>query len=81
MSAQHDTYRVSWSPEDREHVCLCAELASLSWLAKAPAAALKGIRRVVADVVADMLASGEAVPVGLAEKNYSGEFRVLEPQR
>ena len=59
------------------HVGLCAELASLSWLANAPAAALKGAHR----VVADMLASGEAVPVGLAEKNYSGEFRVLEQQR
>ena len=28
----------------------------------------------VADVVADMLASGEAVPDALAEKTYSGEL-------
>src|SRR6266702_1587496 len=26
------TYRVSWSPEDEEHVALCAEFPSLSWL-------------------------------------------------
>ena len=33
----------------------------------------------MADGVADMLASGEPVPVALAEKNYSGEFRVRIP--
>ena len=58
---------------------MCAKLPSLSWLAKTPEATLKGIPKVVADVVTDMLASGEAVPVALAEKNYSGEFRVRIP--
>ncbi|BCO26233.1 hypothetical protein MIZ03_1113 [Rhodoferax lithotrophicus] len=33
----------------------------------------------VADVATDMQASGEPVPVALAEKNYSGEFRVGIP--
>lgn len=56
-----------------------AEFPSLSWLAKTPEAALKGIRKVVADVVTEMLASGETVPAALAEKNYSGEFRVRIP--
>jgi predicted HicB family RNase H-like nuclease len=79
MNIQHYTYRVTWSPEDNEHVALCAEFASLSWLAKTPESALKGIQKVVADVVADMQASGEAVPVALAEKHYSGEFRVRIP--
>jgi len=41
---------------------LCAEFPSLSWLVKTPEAALKGIQKVVADVVTDMLASGESVP-------------------
>ena len=50
---------MTWSPEDNEHVALCAEFPSLSWLAKAPESALKGIQEVVVDVVADMLASGE----------------------
>ena len=79
MNIQHYTYRVTWSPEDNEHVALCAEFPSLSWLAKTPGSALKGIQKVVAEVVADMLATGEAVPVALAEKNYSGEFRVRIP--
>ncbi|RFO95199.1 toxin-antitoxin system HicB family antitoxin [Rhodoferax lacus] len=79
MSIQHYTYRVTWSPEDQEHVALCAEFPSLSWLAKTPEAALKGIQKVVVDVVADMQASGEPVPDALAEKSYSGEFRVRIP--
>ena len=76
MNIQHYTYRVTWSPEDGEHVGLCAEFPSLSWLAKTPQAALKGIQKVVVDVTADMLANGEPVPSALAEKNYSGEFRI-----
>ena len=79
MSVDHYTYRVTWSAEDGEHVGLCAEFPSLSWLAKTPETALKGIRRVVADAVADMQAAGEDIPVALAEKHYSGEFRVRIP--
>ena len=79
MNIKHYTYRVTWSPEDGEHVALCAEFPSLSWLAKTPEAALKGIQKVVAEVVTDMQASGESVPEPLAEKHYSGEFRVRIP--
>ena len=62
------TYRVTWSEEDKEHVGLCAEFPSLSWLAPTPEAALRGIRRAVADVVADLVASDEPVPEPLAGK-------------
>ncbi len=79
MTIEHYTYRVTWSAEDGEHVGLCAELPSLSWLAATPEAALKGIRKVVAEAVADMQVSGEPVPAPLAEKHYSGEFRVRIP--
>ena len=79
MNVDHYTYRVTWSSEDGEHVGLCAEFPSLSWLAKTPEAALKGIRQVVAETIADMHASGEVIPVPLAEKHYSGEFRVRIP--
>lgn len=79
MQADHYTYRVTWSAEDKEHVGLCAEFPSLSWLAKTPEDALKGIRQVVAASVKDMRAAGEPVPVALAEKHYSGEFRVRIP--
>ncbi len=79
MSTPHYTYRVTWSPEDGEHLGLCAEFPSLSWLAATPEGALKGIRKAVADVVADLQANGEPVPEALAEKRYSGEFRVRIP--
>jgi|SRR5580692_13036047 predicted HicB family RNase H-like nuclease len=73
------TYRVTWSSEDQEYVGLCAEFPSLSWLAATPEGALKGIRTVVADAAADMQESGEPVPQPLAEKHYSGQFRVRIP--
>jgi len=73
------TYRVTWSEEDNEHVGLCAEFPSLSWLAPNPEAALKGIRKVVAEVVADLEANGEPGPVPLATKPYSGKFMVRVP--
>jgi len=73
------TYRVTWSEEDSEHIGLCAEFPSLSWLAATPEAALKGIRKLVADVVADMASTGEQIPEPLATKHYSGKFMVRVP--
>ena len=54
-ASQNDyyTYRVTWSDEDQEHVGLCTEFPSLSWLATTPETALRGIRKVVAEVVAE----------------------------
>ena len=79
MNIDHYTYRVTWSAEDGEHAGLCAEFPSLSWLAATPEKALAGIRQVVAETVADMQRSGEQIPNALAEKHYSGEFRVRIP--
>ena len=79
MNPDHYTYRVTWSPEDGEHVGLCVELRSLSWLAATPEAALLGIRQMVSEAVADMQSTGETVPEPLAERHYSGEFRVRIP--
>ncbi|HKT95051.1 MAG TPA: toxin-antitoxin system HicB family antitoxin [Paraburkholderia sp.] len=79
MTQDHYTYRITWSPEDGEHVGLCAAFPSLSWLDKTPEGALKGIRRVVADVVRDMAANGEKVPEPIADRAYSGEFKVRIP--
>ena len=56
------TYRITWSPEDQCHVGTCVEFPSLSWLAETPEAALEGIRRLVADCIEDMAASGEHPP-------------------
>jgi predicted RNase H-like HicB family nuclease len=41
MNINHYTYRVTWSAEDNEHVGLCAEFPSLSWLAPTPEKALQ----------------------------------------
>ena len=79
MSLDHYTYRVTWSAEDAEHVGLCAEFPSLSWLAPTPEEALSGIRAVGADVVRDLRAAGEPVPDAIAERRYSGELRVRIP--
>jgi predicted HicB family RNase H-like nuclease len=73
------TYRVTWSEDDKEYVGLCAEFPSLSWLARTPEAALKGIRKVVADVVKDMRETGEVAPKPFASRRYSGKFMVRVP--
>jgi predicted HicB family RNase H-like nuclease len=75
----HYTYRVTWSEDDQEYVGLCAEFPSLSWLSTSPEAALRGIRGVVADVVADMNKSHEPVPDPLASRKFSGKFMVRIP--
>lgn len=79
MNVDHYTYRVTWSAEDQEHVGLCAEFPSLSWLAASPQEALAGIREVVAGCVRDMAASAEQVPEPIADRRYSGEFKIRIP--
>jgi hypothetical protein len=54
MSVDHYTYRVTWSSEDDEHVGLCIEFPSLSWLSKTPGDALTGIQKMVAETIADL---------------------------
>ena len=73
------TYRVTWSEEDGEHVGLCTEFPSLSWLAPTPGGALRGVRQLVAEVVADMAANGETAPAPLAVRPFSGKFVVRVP--
>lgn len=73
------TYRVTWSDDDGEYVGLCVEFPSLSWLSKTPETALRGIRKVVSDVVDDMLSNSESVPDPLSCRRYSGKFMVRVP--
>jgi len=75
----HYTYRVTWSEEDNEYIGLCAEFPSLSWLSKTPESALKGILKVVAEIIKDMKKNGEEIPQPLSGKNYSGKFMVRVP--
>ena len=73
------TYRITWSEDDREFVGLCLEFPSLSWLAKNPEAALKGIRRVVKEAVQEMESCGESPPSPISGRSYSGKFIVRIP--
>ncbi len=81
MTKLHDryTYRLTWSEEDQEHVGLCAEFPSLSWLAATPEKALAGIRKLVKEVLSDMTSNGESQPEPIALKSYSGKFMVRVP--
>lgn len=72
-------YRVLWSEEDQEYVGLCSEFPSLSWLEKTQEKALKGIRKLVAECVADLKENGEDIPQAIATKQYSGKFMVRVP--
>jgi len=76
MSENHYTYRIEWSPEDREWVGLCVEFPSLPWLDADPAGAVGGIVQLVADVVKDIYAEGERPPQPLSERHYSGKVMV-----
>lgn len=82
MDVRHCTYRVTWSPEDREYVGLCAEFPSLSWLSGTQGKALAGIVRGVGEVADDMLANGEGLLESLSAKSWSGKFQVrIPPER
>ncbi len=73
------TYRVTWSEEDGEHVGLCAEFPSLSWLEKTPEKALMGIRKLVRETVADLKRNDAPVPAPISTRSYSGKFMVRVP--
>jgi predicted HicB family RNase H-like nuclease len=75
----HYAYRVLWSEEDQEYVGQCAEFASLSWLAGSHEAALRGIRKLVAHVIADLMKEGEPIPEPIATRTFSGKFVVRVP--
>ncbi len=73
------TYRVTWSEEDGEHVGLCAEFPSLSWLDSNPEQALAGIRKLVRACVKDMVLNKEPVPEPISARSFSGKFIVRVP--
>ena len=76
INHKHYTYRIVWSDEDQEFVGLCAEYPSLSYLATDEYQALQGIQSLVQDVINDMDALGEEIPVPISQRNYSGKFQV-----
>jgi predicted HicB family RNase H-like nuclease len=72
----HYTYRVTWSAEDDEFLATCAEFPSLSRLASSQVGALRGLEKLLQDVIADMTEQGEQVPRPFAERSYSGKFNL-----
>ena len=70
------SFRVFFSPEDREWVATCAEMPGLSWLAGSPAKALRGLEGVIKEVIEDMHSTGEPIPVPFVDRIYSGKFNV-----
>ena len=81
MALKNDryTYRVTWSEDDNEYVGLCAEFPSLSWLARTPEAALRGVRKLVTDVIQDLRDNSEDIPEPISSRKYSGKFMVRVP--
>ncbi|NCD21201.1 MAG: toxin-antitoxin system HicB family antitoxin [Actinobacteria bacterium] len=69
-------YRVTWSEEDGEFVATCVEFPSLSWLAGTPEEALRGLRDLVTEVIADLDGADEQAPEPLSTKSYSGKFNL-----
>ena len=73
------TYRVTWSEEDQEHVGLCAEFPSLSWLEDDPIAALSGIRKLVSETIDDLRKDDEPIPEPFSIREYSGKVLLRVP--
>jgi predicted HicB family RNase H-like nuclease len=73
------SYKIFWSEEDKEYAGLCLEFHSLSWLAKTPESALRGIRKVVAECVADIRNNGETPPTPYSSRKFSGKLMVRIP--
>ncbi|WP_166983181.1 type II toxin-antitoxin system HicB family antitoxin [Paramicrobacterium fandaimingii] len=72
-------YRVLWSPEDDAHVGLVSEFPSLSWIDDDAVAALRGIRDLVSETLNEMAAAGDEPPRPIADRQYSGSFKLRIP--
>lgn len=82
VNAEHYIYKVIWSEEDQEHVGLCAEFPSLSYLDGNMKKTLDGIINLVKDVLVDMEENGEDIPQPISHKHFSGKFQVrVNPDR
>lgn len=69
-------YRVMWSHEDEEFVGLCSEFPSLSFLAETQSEALKGMIKLIEDILEDMQESGEKPPEPISGRSFSGKTQL-----
>ncbi|WP_426940052.1 type II toxin-antitoxin system HicB family antitoxin [Pseudarthrobacter sp. S6] len=72
-------YSVQWSPEDQEFVATVLEFPSLSWLDEDQFEALRGIERLVSEVIDELTRSGEPVPQPIASQTFSGRLNLRVP--
>jgi predicted HicB family RNase H-like nuclease len=80
VGAEHYTYTVRWSEEDGAYVGRVAEFPSLAAHGRTLEAALREIKFVVADVLADLTESGEQIPEPFGKRRFSGKFIVRVPE-
>lgn len=78
MVAQY-RYSVQWSREDKEFVATVLEFPFLSWLHEDQLKALRGIERLVSDVIHELDRSGEPVPQPIATQIFSGRLNLRVP--
>ena len=79
MKNDHYSYKTTWSEEGKCYIGTCLEFPSLSWLAAKPESALKGVHKLVIDVIQDMEKTGEQIPEPISGKKFSGKFIVRVP--
>jgi predicted HicB family RNase H-like nuclease len=72
-------YSVQWSPEDQEFVATVLEFPSLSWLDEDQFEALRGVERLVSEVIEELTQSGEPVPQPLSSRTFSGRLNLRVP--
>lgn len=72
-------YSVQWSPEDQEFMATVLEFPSLSWLDEDQFEALRGIERLVSEVIDELTQSGEAAPEPIAMQKFSGRLNLRVP--
>jgi predicted HicB family RNase H-like nuclease len=73
-------YSVRWSEEDGVFVGRVAEFPSLAAHGPTLEAALREIKFVVSDVIADLAESGEPIPEPFSKRRFSGKFVVRVPE-
>ena len=73
-------YSVRWSEEDGVFVGRVAEFPSLAAHGPTLEAALREIKFVVSDVLAELGESGEPIPEPFSKRKFSGRFVVRVPE-
>lgn len=77
--AQHYLFSVGWSEEDQCFISRVAEFPSLAAHGDTPEHALKEIQFVVSEVLKDLAAAQEEIPVPLGKRHFSGRLNVRMP--